>query len=185
MLRPLDLKDTLTLKGAAILAIVFHNYYHVISAAQENEFNFRPARFGAFLSAVQARIRAFRQFLLISGILAWRSSFFYRLMVWPGATGTHRRVPPRRPDIAHYLRIAQYSDNYMWGGRPRPRRTPGPTAEPGGSARVGGPALGPAPHYLVVTGNCHRISRTSINAALDAPPPSSCTSNDVPSSWAA
>ncbi|MGB7758639.1 MAG: YfhO family protein, partial [Bryobacteraceae bacterium] len=26
-----------------------------------------------------------------------------------------------------------------WGGRPRPRRTPGPTAEPGGSARVGGP----------------------------------------------
>lgn len=53
MLRELDLKDTLTLKGAAILAIVFHNYFHFIGPVHENEFDFVPTRFGAFLSAVQ------------------------------------------------------------------------------------------------------------------------------------
>lgn len=53
MLRQLDLRDTLTLKGAAILAIVFHNYFHLISPAHENEFDFASTRFGAFLSAVR------------------------------------------------------------------------------------------------------------------------------------
>ena len=49
----------------------------------------------------------------------------------------------------YLLRLTHYSDNHGWGGRPRPRRTPGPTAEPGGSARV----RGPAPHYLFRPGS--------------------------------
>lgn len=45
----LDEKDSLALKGAAILAIVLHNYFHLISPVTENEFNFDPDRFQALL----------------------------------------------------------------------------------------------------------------------------------------
>jgi hypothetical protein len=40
----LDIKDTLTLKGAAILAIVLHNYFHLIGPVQESEFDFDPSK---------------------------------------------------------------------------------------------------------------------------------------------
>jgi peptidoglycan/LPS O-acetylase OafA/YrhL len=52
LLRDLDKKDTAILKGLAISAIVFHNFFHVIGTVRENEFTFDPARFGVFLQAV-------------------------------------------------------------------------------------------------------------------------------------
>ena len=48
----LDKKDTAILKGIAISFIVFHNYFHVLGAVRENEFNFDPARFPLFLHTV-------------------------------------------------------------------------------------------------------------------------------------
>ncbi|MGA8090434.1 MAG: acyltransferase [Terracidiphilus sp.] len=52
MLRDLDKKDTAILKGLAISAIVFHNYFHIVSPVRENEFTFDPARFSVFLQTV-------------------------------------------------------------------------------------------------------------------------------------
>lgn len=52
MLSDLDEKDTAILKGLAISAIVFHNFFHVIGPVRENEFTFDPARFPIFLKTV-------------------------------------------------------------------------------------------------------------------------------------
>lgn len=51
-LRDLDTRDTTVLKGIAISAIVFHNFFHVVSPAHQNEFTFDPARFPIFLATV-------------------------------------------------------------------------------------------------------------------------------------
>ncbi|MGB6193773.1 MAG: acyltransferase [Terracidiphilus sp.] len=48
-----DKRDTAALKGIAIAAIVFHNYFHPISRAHQNEFTFDPSRFWAFLATVK------------------------------------------------------------------------------------------------------------------------------------
>jgi peptidoglycan/LPS O-acetylase OafA/YrhL len=49
----LDFRDGLILKGAAILAITLHNYYHWLSPVKENEFSFRPEHFQALLAGLQ------------------------------------------------------------------------------------------------------------------------------------
>jgi peptidoglycan/LPS O-acetylase OafA/YrhL len=49
----LDIEDTLALKGIAILAIALHNYFHFLLPVRENEFNFDPARFRAFLEVAR------------------------------------------------------------------------------------------------------------------------------------
>ena len=51
MLSELDKKDTAALKGLAISAIVFHNFFHLLGPVRENEFNFDPSRFDVFLHA--------------------------------------------------------------------------------------------------------------------------------------
>jgi len=49
----LDLRDGSVLKGIAIMAIVFHNFFHLLPrAATENEFDFDPRRFRYFLGVV-------------------------------------------------------------------------------------------------------------------------------------
>lgn len=48
-----DKRDTAALKGIAIAAIVFHNYFHPISRAHQNEFTFDPSRFWVFLETVK------------------------------------------------------------------------------------------------------------------------------------
>lgn len=48
----LDPTDTLVLKGIGILAIVLHNYFHFLIPVRENEFDYDPARFSAFLGAM-------------------------------------------------------------------------------------------------------------------------------------
>ena len=52
LLGDLDKKDTAILKGLAISAIVFHNFFHVVGPVRENEFSFDPARFPVFLETV-------------------------------------------------------------------------------------------------------------------------------------
>lgn len=52
LLSDLDKKDTAILKGLAISAIVFHNFFHVVGPVHENEFSFDPARFPVFLQTV-------------------------------------------------------------------------------------------------------------------------------------
>lgn len=47
----LDRLDTQILKGLAILAIAFHNFFHIVSPAQENEFSFNPTYFFQFIHA--------------------------------------------------------------------------------------------------------------------------------------
>jgi len=50
---PLDLKDTVVLRGLGILAIVLHNLYHSIpKAVLEMEFGFDRERFPRFLATV-------------------------------------------------------------------------------------------------------------------------------------
>ena len=49
MLVELDKKDTTILKGLAICAITFHNFFHILGPVHENEFTFDPARFPIFL----------------------------------------------------------------------------------------------------------------------------------------
>jgi peptidoglycan/LPS O-acetylase OafA/YrhL len=48
----LDARDCLVLKGLAILAISFHNYFHLLSRVKENEFDFSQHRFLDYLSAL-------------------------------------------------------------------------------------------------------------------------------------
>lgn len=49
----MDAKDSTTLKGMAILAIVLHNYFHLLSPAKEDEFTFDPARFHTLLATLR------------------------------------------------------------------------------------------------------------------------------------
>lgn len=52
MLNDLDQRDTTLLKGLAITAIVFHNFFHLVSPVRENEFAFDPVRFHLFLGTL-------------------------------------------------------------------------------------------------------------------------------------
>ena len=68
-LTELDLRDTAILKGLAISAIVLHNFFHAVSPARENEFVFRPERFGVFLETVRHPSLAVQAFLSFFGYL--------------------------------------------------------------------------------------------------------------------
>lgn len=52
MLRDFDHRDSAILKGLAISAIVFHNFFHAVSPVHQNEFTFDPSRFDVFLNTV-------------------------------------------------------------------------------------------------------------------------------------
>jgi hypothetical protein len=52
MLVDFDKRDTVTLKGLAITAIVFHNSFHLVSPVHQSEFGFNPVRFHRFLQAL-------------------------------------------------------------------------------------------------------------------------------------
>ena len=64
-----DRHDTLVLKGVAIVGIVLHNFFHLVSPARQNEFHFHPGGFDVFLHefsqpshAVQALFSFFGHF---------------------------------------------------------------------------------------------------------------------------
>lgn len=67
LLGDLDKKDTAILKGLAISAIVFHNFFHVIGPVHENEFDFDPARFPVFLQTVVHPSAAIQSFFAFYG----------------------------------------------------------------------------------------------------------------------
>ncbi|HEV2133255.1 MAG TPA: acyltransferase [Terracidiphilus sp.] len=51
-LADIDHRDSNILKGLAIAAIVFHNFFHVLSSAHQNEFTFDASRLSDFFGAV-------------------------------------------------------------------------------------------------------------------------------------
>src|SRR5579862_1120412 len=65
MLQDLDRRDTAVLKGLAITAIVLHNYFHLVSRVDQNEFTFDPGRFRVLLQMAphpEMAIQAFFSF---------------------------------------------------------------------------------------------------------------------------
>lgn len=67
MLLNLDRRDTAVLKGLAISAIVFHNFFHAVSPAHQNEFSFSPERFRLFLETVRQPPLAVQAFFSFFG----------------------------------------------------------------------------------------------------------------------
>jgi len=67
MLGDLDKRDTLLLKGLAISAIVFHNFFHLVCPARQNEFSFNPERFWVFLKTVNSPASAIESFFAFFG----------------------------------------------------------------------------------------------------------------------
>lgn len=64
----LDHRDTAVLKGIAILAIVLHNYFHLLpGAGGENEFDFAPGRLRSFLAALDEPTRLVQAFFTYFG----------------------------------------------------------------------------------------------------------------------
>ncbi|HEY3707185.1 MAG TPA: hypothetical protein VGL22_19145, partial [Terracidiphilus sp.] len=63
----LDHCDTAVLKGLAILAIVFHNFFHLISPVRQNEFVFHPGLFAVFLQTVRQPSLAIQAFFSFFG----------------------------------------------------------------------------------------------------------------------
>lgn len=80
MLKSLDKRDTVLLKGLAISAIVLHNFYHLISPIHQNEFTFDPTRFWMLLE-VHDPVQA------IEGIFAFYGHFGVEVFVFLSAYG--------------------------------------------------------------------------------------------------
>ena len=81
MLRELDKRDTLLLKGLAISAIVFHNFFHLISPAGQNEFTFNAARFWTLLNCFKNPLTA------IEGLFSFFGHFGVGIFVFLSAYG--------------------------------------------------------------------------------------------------
>jgi peptidoglycan/LPS O-acetylase OafA/YrhL len=82
--RNLDIQDTAILKALAILAIVFHNFFHQVSPARQNEFTFDPARFGVFLHA------AVRPSMAIQAFFSFFGHFGVQIFIFLSAYGLSR-----------------------------------------------------------------------------------------------
>ena len=67
-LSALDHRDTAILKGLAIAAIVFHNFFHVVGAVRQNEFTFSSSRFSVFLITVVHPSLAIQAFFCVPRI---------------------------------------------------------------------------------------------------------------------
>jgi peptidoglycan/LPS O-acetylase OafA/YrhL len=77
----LDKKDTTILKALAILAIVFHNFFHIAIKVRENEFDFDPARFGVFLQTVR------HPSLAIQALFAFYGHYGVQIFIFLSAYG--------------------------------------------------------------------------------------------------
>ena len=80
-LNELDKRDTTILKALAILAIVFHNFFHIAVNVRENEFDFNPARFGVFLQTVV------HPSLAIQALFAFYGHFGVQIFIFLSAYG--------------------------------------------------------------------------------------------------
>jgi len=79
--RILDVEDSAILKGLAIAAIVFHNFFHVVSPARQNEFTFGAARFGVFLDTVV------QPWLAIQALFSFFGHFGVQIFIFLSAYG--------------------------------------------------------------------------------------------------
>lgn len=80
-LNELDQKDTTVLKALAILAIVFHNFFHIAVKVHENEFDFDPARWGVFLQTVS------QPSLAIQALFAFYGHYGVQIFIFLSAYG--------------------------------------------------------------------------------------------------
>lgn len=62
-----DKRDSVILKGLAITAIVFHNFYHLAGPVHENEFTFDPTYFWVFVSSIKGPTTAIEGFFSFFG----------------------------------------------------------------------------------------------------------------------
>jgi peptidoglycan/LPS O-acetylase OafA/YrhL len=81
MIKDLDFRDTTILKGMAILAIVLHNFFHVVSPVQENEFTFDPSRVPIFLNTITHPEMA------IQAVFAFYGHFGVQIFIFLSAYG--------------------------------------------------------------------------------------------------
>jgi len=98
LLGDLDKKDTAILKGLAISAIVFHNFFHTIGPVRENEFTFDPARFPVFLHSVVQPSMA------IQSLFAFYGHFGVQIFIFLSAYGLAK---------SHWNDPASWS-SFMW-----------------------------------------------------------------------
>lgn len=87
----LDLRDSVILKGIAILAIAFHNYFHFLSPARENEFEFVPQRVFVFFAA----LRDPRQ--IIPALFSFFGHFAVQVFIFVSAYGLAVRYWDEQP----------------------------------------------------------------------------------------
>ncbi|MGA8108635.1 MAG: hypothetical protein WB974_04330, partial [Acidobacteriaceae bacterium] len=99
MIRALDRRDTTVLKGLAIAAIVFHNFFHFVSPARQNEFTFDPARFPVFLHTVV------QPDLAIQAIFSFFGHFGVQVFVFLSAYGL---------SMSHWDDPAPWA-RFLWG----------------------------------------------------------------------
>lgn len=86
-----DARDCLILKGLAILAISFHNYFHLLSRAQENEFDFSQQRFLVYLASLGAPER------ILSASFSFLGHYGVQLFVFLSAYGLALRYWGEEP----------------------------------------------------------------------------------------
>jgi peptidoglycan/LPS O-acetylase OafA/YrhL len=82
MFKDLDIRDTTVMRGLAITAIVFHNYFHLVSySVNENEFTFDPARFWNLVKALGDPV------LAVQGMFSFFGHFGVQVFVFLSAFG--------------------------------------------------------------------------------------------------
>ncbi len=99
MLRDLDSRDTRILKGIAISAIVFHNFFRLTTTLRGNEFSFSPSRFGLFLATAANPPLAVQAFFTFFG------HYGVNVFIFLSAYGLSRS---RWDDTSSWA-------NFMWG----------------------------------------------------------------------
>ena len=93
----LDFEDTLVLKGLAILAIVFHNFYHRIGVVKENELAFDPQHFPVFLAQVTHPTQTFQAWFSYLG------HFGVQIFIFLSAYGLALKYYPLEMPWAKFL----------------------------------------------------------------------------------
>lgn len=99
VLKDIDHRDTAILKGLAIAAIVFHNFFHALSPVHQNEFTFVPSRFGEFLANLV------HPALAIQALFAFFGHYGVEVFIFLSAYGLTK---------SHWDDSASWSQ-FMWG----------------------------------------------------------------------
>src|SRR5512146_540068 len=98
MLSDLDFRDVTALKGLAISAIVFHNYFHLINPAHENEFDFDPMRFRVLLETIV------HPSLLIQTLFSFFGHFGVQVFIFLSAYGITKKYWDDRQTWTAFMR---------------------------------------------------------------------------------